>query len=43
MDDANNDRMSRFVLWGLLALMAVAGFVLLASVFLGTGLEGGPS
>jgi hypothetical protein len=43
MDDPNNDRTPRFVLWGLLALMAVAGFVLLATVFLGSGLEGGPS
>jgi hypothetical protein len=31
------------ILWGLLALMAVAGLILVGTVLVGSGLEGGPS
>ena len=43
MDDDKNVTETRYVLWGLLTLMALAGVILLAIALLGSGLSGGPS
>ncbi len=43
MDEDKHAAETRYVLWGLLTLMALAGVILLAIAIFGNGLSGGPS